>query len=58
MSMLFFTFFVLLGIADAQTAISGDITSNMTLTANNTYLLKGLVRVQSGATLTIEPGTV
>jgi hypothetical protein len=56
--MLFFTFFVLLGIADAQTAISGDITSNMTLTANNTYLLKGLVRVQSGATLTIEPGTV
>ncbi|HCY77602.1 MAG TPA: hypothetical protein DHV28_16930 [Ignavibacteriales bacterium] len=37
--------------------IEGDITTNTTLTANNTYLLRGFVRVQSGATLTIEAGT-
>jgi hypothetical protein len=37
--------------------LQGDITTNTTLTSNNTYLLKGFVRVQSGATLTIEAGT-
>jgi len=37
--------------------IEGDITTNTTLTANITYLLRGFVRVQSGATLTIEAGT-
>jgi hypothetical protein len=34
------------------------ITSNTTWTASNRYLLKGYVYVRSGATLTIEPGTV
>lgn len=37
--------------------LSGDITSNMTLTSNNTYLLSGYVRVQAPAVLTIEAGT-
>ena len=42
----------------AQEVIQGNITSNMTLTADKTYLLKDIVRVMSGATLTIEPGTI
>jgi len=42
----------------AQVAVSGDITTNTTWTASNTYLIKGFVRVKSGATLTIEPGTI
>lgn len=42
----------------AQEVLQGDITTNITLTSNKTYLLRGFVRVQSGATLTIQPGTV
>ncbi|MEW6652659.1 MAG: T9SS type A sorting domain-containing protein [Bacteroidota bacterium] len=42
----------------AQEALSGNITANTTLTSNKTYILKGIVRVMSGATLTIEPGTI
>lgn len=38
--------------------VIGDITSNTTWHAHNTYELVGRVAVQSGATLTIEPGTV
>lgn len=53
-----FLFLVLFtSLASAQVVIQGDITSDMTLTADNTYLLSGFVRVQSGATLTIQPGT-
>jgi hypothetical protein len=37
--------------------LQGNITANRTLTADKSYLLKGAVFVQSGATLTIEPGT-
>ena len=37
--------------------LSGDITSNRTLTSDKTYLLSGFVRVKNGATLTIQPGT-
>ncbi|KAF0142565.1 MAG: Uncharacterized protein FD122_522 [Stygiobacter sp.] len=37
--------------------IAGDIKANLTLTSNKSYTLKGIVRVMSGATLTIEPGT-
>jgi len=36
--------------------ISGDITANKTLAYGN-YTLKGLVKIQSGATLTIEAGS-
>ena len=38
--------------------VTAAITANTTWTANNTYLLSGIVYVNSGATLTIEPGTV
>lgn len=38
--------------------IEGDITSSTTLTANNSYLLRGFVRVQAPAVLTIEAGTL
>jgi hypothetical protein len=40
------------------TTISGNITTSTTWTKSSVYLLTGFVRVQSGATLTIEPGTV
>ncbi|WP_262908586.1 T9SS type A sorting domain-containing protein [Hymenobacter translucens] len=35
-----------------------EITTNTTWTRNNIYLLNGFVYVNSGATLTIEPGTI
>jgi hypothetical protein len=38
--------------------VTAAITSNTTWTANNTYLLSGIIYVNSGATLTIEPGTI
>lgn len=38
--------------------VQGNITTNTTWTASNTYLLKGYVYVKNGATLTIEPGTI
>lgn len=38
--------------------VDAAITSNTTWTASNKYLLKGYVYVRSGATLTIEPGTI
>jgi hypothetical protein len=40
-----------------STILEGRITANRTLTANNTYKLRGLVYVTNGAILTIEPGT-
>ena len=49
-----------LAIALGQTPkvdLSGDITTNMTLTKDKVWVLNGLVAVTSGATLTIEPGT-
>lgn len=45
-------------VAPAQTVVTADITTNTTWTAGNTYVLNGLVFVDNGATLTIEPGTV
>lgn len=38
--------------------ITGKITANTTWSASNQYLLSGFVYVESGATLTIEPGTI
>lgn len=38
--------------------VDAAITTNTTWTAANKYLLKGYVYVRSGATLTIEPGTI
>lgn len=37
--------------------ITGEITSNTTWRSDSTYVLSGYVKVTSGATLTIEPGT-
>lgn len=42
----------------APQTISGDITANRTLTADRVWVLSGYVRVLSGATLSIEAGTV
>jgi len=53
---LFFILFVI-SVNAQDIVLSGDITSNTTLTANNTYLLNGYVRVQAPAVLTIEAGT-
>ena len=51
---------LLTGIAlNAQIIVTdNDITTNTTWTSNNEYILDGLVFVESGETLTIEPGTV
>ncbi len=38
--------------------VTGTITTNTTWTSNNTYLLSGVVYVDSLVTLTIEPGTI
>lgn len=38
--------------------VNSNITANTTWTADKIYLLSGIIRVQDGATLTIEPGTV
>jgi hypothetical protein len=37
--------------------LTGDITSDVTLTADTRWILSGFVKVQDGATLTVEPGT-
>jgi hypothetical protein len=38
--------------------IESNITSSATWTAEKIWLLKGIIRIQDGVTLTIEPGTV
>ena len=38
--------------------ITSDILTNVTWTADKVYLLKDFVHVRSGATLTVEPGTI
>ncbi|MDZ7831671.1 MAG: hypothetical protein U5L07_07950 [Desulfobacterales bacterium] len=45
------------GTEPVDSVLSGDITSDMTLTADTLWELSGLVVVKDGATLTIEPGT-
>lgn len=41
-----------------ENVISANITSDVTWETGNTYVLGGRISVESGATLTIEPGTV
>jgi hypothetical protein len=41
----------------AQAVLRGDIAASRTLSAETTYVLSGFVKVRSGATLTIPPGT-
>ena len=38
--------------------VAADITANTTWTADKIYILKGIINVTSGATLTIQPGTL
>ena len=45
-------------LSQAQTTISGNITSNTTWNNNQVYLLSGFVRVLDGVTLTIQEGTL
>jgi hypothetical protein len=42
---------------EAVDTLTGDITSSITLSADTLYILSGYVKVASGATITIEPGT-
>ncbi len=42
----------------AKVAFEGDVTNDMTLDANNIYVLSGAVVVKAGASLTIPAGTV
>src|SRR5213596_1387239 len=45
------------GTTTENTILEGRIITNLTLKANYTYKLRGLVYVTNGAILTIEPGT-
>ncbi len=45
-------------VQQGQVDVNGDISSDVTWTSNNIYVLKSRVIVKSGATLTIEPGTI
>ncbi|MCI0496622.1 T9SS type A sorting domain-containing protein [candidate division KSB1 bacterium] len=42
---------------EGSVVLQGDITADRTLSADSTYLLRGFVRVKSGATLAIPAGT-
>lgn len=44
--------------APTPITITGSISSNTTWSSSNIYLLSGFVYVESGATLTIQPGTI
>ena len=57
----FLILFLLLGsftMAQPIENITGNITSDMTLTSDKSYLLQDIVRVMAPATLTIEAGTI
>jgi len=53
-----FLVLVALGANAANVPVSGDITTNTSWTNNNIYILLGEVKVKSGATLTIQEGTI
>ncbi|MDF2454690.1 MAG: hypothetical protein K0R51_683 [Cytophagaceae bacterium] len=44
--------------SSSEATLEGNITSNMTLDASKTYMIKGKVYVQDGVTLTIPAGTI
>lgn len=44
--------------AKTVVTVASNITANTTWTTNNVYLIRGFVTVTSGATLTIQPGTI
>ncbi|CAA6815949.1 MAG: Unknown protein [uncultured Sulfurovum sp.] len=45
-------------VTNPKKSLVGDISSDLTLTSDTTWVLDGLVTVSNGATLTIEAGTV
>ena len=45
-------------IVQGQVDVTGDISTDVTWTSNNIYVLKSRVIVKNGATLTIQPGTI
>lgn len=51
------TAYAKIGVVDQFVDVRGNVTSNTTWTNTKAYKLSGLVYVQGGATLTIEPGT-
>ncbi len=53
-----FAFILSTNLVNAQIVITDDITANTTWSANNEYLLDGLIFVDSTITLTIEAGTI
>lgn len=56
---IFILVMLLTGLASAaQSILQGTITANRSLAADSTYLLRGFVRIASGATLTIPAGTM
>lgn len=46
-----------IGVVKGTTTITGDITSDKTLTNDTEWDIKGVVHVKNNATLTVEPGT-
>ncbi|MFH0813074.1 MAG: hypothetical protein V2A69_09595 [Pseudomonadota bacterium] len=54
---LLFTFSLMSGVSQAETNVSGNISTDTTWTLTNSpYVVTGTVQVLSGVTLTIEPG--
>jgi hypothetical protein len=51
------TNYMKIGVVTKEGTVSGDITSDMTLTNDTKWTLTGQASVKNGATLTIEPGT-
>jgi hypothetical protein len=51
------TMYMKIGIVNSVQVLSGDITSDTTLTNDTQWNLTGRVNVKNGATLTIQPGT-
>lgn len=52
------TNFTLTTLPDGTIQVEGSSNQNVTFDSSKTYLLKGFVYVEAGATLTIQPGTV
>jgi hypothetical protein len=51
------TAYMKIGVVNNVTTLTSNITSDVTLTNDTAWHLKGLIFVKSGATLTIQPGT-
>lgn len=52
------TAYMKISVVTEQVEVTGAITTNTTWVNTKSYLLRGIVPVKNGATLTIEPGTI